>query len=122
MKSKRILIGRNLQKAIKKKKITQRELASMIGRTEGLISYYCSDKRTPNISTICLLTEALGVSVDYLLYGEDKRKIKATKPTTDDTMVSVEDVLDAIRDMAMYPGKTFVVEELLADLERRLMS
>lgn len=40
---------------------------------------------------------------------------------TDCKMVSVEDVLDTIRDMAHHPDHVFRAQDLLDDLERRLM-
>ncbi len=40
---------------------------------------------------------------------------------TDTKMVSVEDVLETIRDIAQYPGRIMIVDDILADLESRLM-
>lgn len=40
---------------------------------------------------------------------------------TDKRMVSVEEVLETIRDMAHHPMHMFRADDLLAELERRLM-
>lgn len=44
-----------------------------------------------------------------------------TSTNTDHRMVSVEDVLETIRDMAHHPDHMFRAQDLLDDLERRLM-
>lgn len=49
-------------------------------------------------------------------------KLSIIRPSdTDARMVSVEDVLDTIRDMAHHPDHVFRAQDLLDELERRLM-
>ena len=52
------------------KQMTQRELAQRTNVTEATISRYCNGKRTPSITTLTKIANALNVNADYLL-GRD---------------------------------------------------
>lgn len=51
--------------------LTQRELAERIGTSSGLISFIERDKNKPSYEVIRRLSEVLGTTTDYLIYGED---------------------------------------------------
>ena len=60
-------IGERIDKCIKAKGITQRELAAMTGCTEVSMSRYVNDQRVPHVVILLNIARVLGVSTDYLL-------------------------------------------------------
>lgn len=67
--STKIWIGEQINIALLKKNIKQKELAKAIGVTDNTISYFVSGSRTPNTEQIIEIAKFLGVSTDYLLNG-----------------------------------------------------
>lgn len=57
-------------------KMTQPELASKIGVSRSAISMYENGAREPDISTLLLISDFFGVTVDYLLGCEKKPTAK----------------------------------------------
>ena len=51
--------------------LTQKELAEGIGSSESAISQYENGKRQPDYETLLKISDYFGVSVDYLLGGEE---------------------------------------------------
>lgn len=64
-------IGERIDIALKKRGMTQRELAAAVGTTEVSMTRYISGKRTPKGSVIAKIAEVLEVSTDYLLMGDE---------------------------------------------------
>ena len=60
-----------LRKLRKEKGITMKELGDVIGFAESTVSQYETGKRSPDFETLLKLGEFFGVSVDYLLTGEN---------------------------------------------------
>ncbi len=58
-----------IRKKRKEKKLTIRQLASMIGCSESAVSQYETGKRCPDYEMLLKIAEALGTSVSYLLTG-----------------------------------------------------
>ena len=65
------IIGYRINAALASENKKQKELAKELGVTDNTISYFCSGKRTPNISQIVKIAKYLNVSADYLLGIED---------------------------------------------------
>ena len=63
-----------LQEIRKSEKITQMQLADIIGVKANTISQYESGIREPNIRTLIDLADLFDVSVDYLIGRSDERK------------------------------------------------
>jgi transcriptional regulator with XRE-family HTH domain len=61
------IIGYRINAALALENKKQKELAKELGVTDNTISYFCSGKRTPNISQIVKIAKYLNVSTDYLL-------------------------------------------------------
>lgn len=63
-----------IQYLCKKQNISMNQLEQELGFGKGYISKL--GKSTPNITNIQKISERLGVSVDYLMTGEDEKKAK----------------------------------------------
>ncbi len=60
-----------LKELRKEKGISLKELGSIIGAAESTMSLYENGKRQPDYETLLKLAEYFGVTVDYLLRGEN---------------------------------------------------
>jgi len=63
--------GNRLRQLRKEKKLTQRQLAEMVGLRHSVVSFYEIGERSPSPEIIKKLASSLHVSSDYLL-GIDK--------------------------------------------------
>lgn len=61
-----------LKELRKEKGISLKELGSIIGVAESTMSLYENGKRQPDYETLLKLAEYFGVTVDYLLRGENE--------------------------------------------------
>lgn len=61
------MIGNRIKKERAKKKITQEELAKMIGVSPSTIGMYEQNRREPDYKTLVELSKIFNCSVDYLL-------------------------------------------------------
>lgn len=61
-----------LRELRKKSDLTMKELGAEIGVAESTISQYETGKRQPDYETLLKLGEFFGVTVDYILTGEEK--------------------------------------------------
>lgn len=59
--------GRKLRELRKQKNLTQKELASLIGVKNSIISFYEVGERIPSPEILIKLASALHVTADYLL-------------------------------------------------------
>lgn len=64
-------LGDRLKKAREEKRYTQMDVAQKLGITNGALSGYERNYREPDIATIKKLAELYGVSVQWLLTGDD---------------------------------------------------
>lgn len=62
-----------LKSLLKKNKMTQPELAKKIGGSTNAISYWCRGEFTPSVYSLMAISELFGVSIDYLVTGEDTK-------------------------------------------------
>ncbi len=60
-------LGQRILRAIKKRGISQKELAATIGVTEAVISRYISGERDPKPEMIANIATALHITSDYIL-------------------------------------------------------
>jgi len=67
MKSISAKLGQNLKKIRTQKKMSQGDMARVLGVDRGYISNIENGKRNPTLATIDKLAKALGVSVEELL-------------------------------------------------------
>ena len=69
------MLGKRLKRLRTENKMTQRNLAEVIGVTHVSISGYESGKRTPDTETLTKLADYFNVSTDYLLGRESKSNL-----------------------------------------------
>lgn len=61
--------------------LTMKELAKMVGVSEGAISHYETGRREPDPDMLKKIAYVLGVSVDYLLGVDDQDFAETTDPS-----------------------------------------
>lgn len=77
-----------LREILELKGIRQKDVAAAIGIKQSTFNNYCTGFRDPPLDVVRDIADYLGVSVDYLLGGEEKRQI-TKKPSTDVMLVPV---------------------------------
>lgn len=93
--------------------LTMKELGAEIGVAESTISQYETGKRQPDYETLLKLGEFFGVSVDYLLTGDENKKAptqEGERIVSDDdikfalfgTREIDDDVLDRVKQFAKF--------------------
>ncbi|MBE6630578.1 MAG: helix-turn-helix transcriptional regulator [Ruminococcaceae bacterium] len=98
----KISLGTRLNNALACRNVKQKELARYLNVPDNTISYFCKDKRTPNVRQIAEIAKRLEVSADYLLGVSDVM-------TTD----------TATRELCLTLGLTDIaIEHLRNDQER----
>ena len=73
------MIGDRLKQLRKSKKLTQQELAKLINTSSGYISEIENGKKVPGGEFLLSLKRFFGVSVDWLLSGEEDQQFEQTK-------------------------------------------
>ena len=71
-------IGRHVRRTRKALELKQQALADEIGVTSQHISRIELDQAAPSVQTLLKLSQALGVTTDYLLTGRDTAPFDAT--------------------------------------------
>ena len=62
-------VGERILELLKEKRITQKDLAMMVGITESALSRYINNEREPKLEVLANLATALDTTVDYLATG-----------------------------------------------------
>lgn len=103
--------GTRLWHARKSKKMTQRELASIIGAKHNSVSDWENDKNMPDPDTIVAICEALDVKADYLLI----------KPTPHDklNLQNFSNGASALSDEAMNVAKAY---DMMSDYGKSIIA
>ena len=73
-------LGTRLQRARAIKKISQEKLASLVGKSSPTISHYEKDRFKPPLEDIKKLAIELGVTEQYLLFGNDVTSTNIASP------------------------------------------
>ena len=60
------MLGQNIKQLRLEKNITQKELASLIGVSQRLISNYENDSATPTVENLIKIADIFKVSLDFL--------------------------------------------------------
>lgn len=63
------MVGDRILTLVKEKKISQKDLALMIGVSESALSRYIKNEREPSIEVMANLATALDTTIDYLTTG-----------------------------------------------------
>ena len=80
----------------KQKKLTQKQLAALIGVKNSIISFYEVGDRIPSPEIIIKLATTLGVTSDYLL-GIEKNEIIDVSGLNEDDKIVVRSLVDHLR-------------------------
>ncbi|WP_027826369.1 helix-turn-helix domain-containing protein [Ligilactobacillus saerimneri] len=106
------MIGQRIRDLRKQKKMSQSELAKIIGVTQTTITAWETGKAEPASSAVANLADYFGVTTDYLLGRPEEKKEK------DSNSVDLAD-MDAL---LTYQGKQIPDQdrELINDLLKRL--
>ena len=88
--------GNRLRQLRKEKKLTQRQLAEMVGLRHSVVSFYEIGERSPSPEIIKKLASSLHVSSDYLL-GIDRRKMLDVSDLTEDDMQLLLITIETLR-------------------------
>lgn len=99
-------MGERIKKARKAKGWSQSELAEKIGLTSGGMSGIESNKRDASKTIIIKLSETLGVSADYLLFGiETKQTISESEQEILEVLREDKAMTNAIMEVAKVKKK-----------------
>lgn len=96
-----IEFGKRLKNLRKEKRLTQKQLAAMLGVRHSVISFYEVGDRIPSVEVIIKLAAALHVSSDYLL-GIEKREVIDISGLSADDKKLIRSMVDNIREKAEY--------------------
>ena len=88
--------GNRLKTLRIKKKLTQQQLADLLGLTKSVISAYENGLRYPAYDVLIKIARIFKVSTDYLLGVEIKREID-TSVLTDEQVEALIVLIDTIR-------------------------
>ena len=87
-----------------------KDLGEAVGLAESTISHYETGKRQPDYETLLKLSEFFGVSVDYLLTGEETKKAPAPEG---ERSVSDDDIK-----FALFGGDGDITDEMYEEVKR----
>ena len=74
-------LGKRLRDSAKKAGLSYSEIEEKLGLEEGTYQLWVSSKESPDTETVRALSEILGVSANYILFGKDElHEIKAMFP------------------------------------------
>ena len=91
------MFGTNLKAVRKARRLTQRELASLIGVSKTTISGWETGLNLPAVGTLVLLAKTLHTSIDYLM-GLSSSGIINTDGLSEKDIQKVQIFVDALRD------------------------
>ncbi|MBQ8255080.1 MAG: helix-turn-helix transcriptional regulator [Clostridia bacterium] len=88
--------GNRLRQLRKNRKLTQKELANLIGVKNSVISFYEVGDRTPSLDVLVKLSKALHVSTDVLL-GIEKSETVDISGLADKDKQYIQYLIDRLR-------------------------
>lgn len=106
----RVIMMLKLRELRKNCGLTMKELGAEIGVAESTISQYETGKRQPDYETLLKLGEFFGVSVDFLLTGDESKKA----PTQEgERQVSDDDIK-----FALFGGDGEITDAMYEEVKR----
>jgi transcriptional regulator with XRE-family HTH domain len=83
-------LGQRIRQKREALKLTQEELAKNLGLTSQYISVIEQDKRSPSLPALVKLAEELGVTIDYLVLGQQEVTLDLIPTIKADTTLDLE--------------------------------
>lgn len=90
------MFGKNLKEVRKARRLTQQELATLVGVTKTTVSGWETGDSFPAVSTLVLLAKSLHTSTDYLL-GLNNRPQIDTDGISDTDLRKLQIIADTFR-------------------------
>lgn len=106
----RVIMMLKLRELRKNCGLTMKELGAEIGVAESTISQYETGKRQPDYETLLKLGEFFGVSVDFLLTGDESKKAL--------TQESERQVSDDDIKFALFGGDGEITDAMYEEVKR----
>lgn len=102
-----VIIGERIKDLRKKSKLTQTELANMLGVTKSTVAAYENNTRLPSYDVLLKMARIFKVSTDYLLTGRrnDQLEIEGLK----------KDQVEAVDSLIASFKKSNLLEEALIE-------
>ncbi|MBQ8383233.1 MAG: helix-turn-helix transcriptional regulator [Clostridia bacterium] len=67
------MVGKNIKKAREEKGLTQDALAEQLNVTRQAVSNWENEKTQPDIETLDQIAQILGVDIERLIYGQERK-------------------------------------------------
>lgn len=93
-----VAFGERLKLARNAKRLSQQALAELIGKSLNTVGLYERGLRQPSLETLCLLSDILTVSVDYLLARTSDRYGMCGEHDKDEAAKNIESRLRRIEE------------------------
>ncbi|WP_312049182.1 LexA family protein [Acinetobacter courvalinii] len=90
-------LGIRLKQLRKERKFTQQQLADKVGVSKTSIIYWEKDENIPKHDSLVALANTLGCSIQYLLDGSDKEKIKTERENVQEIKPHMAPVLSWVQ-------------------------
>ena len=93
------MLNERLREIRTARKISQVELARLLGVTKQCVSYWENDNIQPSIEMLTKISDELNVSTDYLLSRDQKRYLDVTG-LSEDSIQHLQLIIDDIKKTA----------------------
>ncbi len=93
------MLNERLREIRTAKKLSQVELARLLGVTKQCVSNWENDNIQPSIEMLVKIATALQVSTDYLLSIENKRTLDVTE-LSEETIQHIQQIIDDLKHKA----------------------
>lgn len=106
-----------LRDALSKNQMTQKELAGKIEKSRQTVSTYCDGSATPDIETALCISQALNVSINWLLGIEDSSNTSSKVDLCINTGLSANAIDRLQHAMAWQRSKSFDEREMIRPVD-----
>ena len=104
-------VGKAIHHALRRKGITQAQLAEMIGTTQRSISAYVRGEQQPSLETLVVICKALKLNLNQILHLEEKK--------TSGVLMYEEEFMQILDEIPLEKRESFlVVVKALKDLTK----
>lgn len=116
------MLGKILRSLRESREYTQKDLATMIGLTPKMISFYEKEQRQPPIDVLLKLANIFHVSTDYLLKGFGSDSLPRPRQEADEIMLTKFHALDQRGQENVLSILDMEYQRVLPQLEKKEIS
>lgn len=109
------MLGQRIKELRKKRKMTQYDLAQLLGISSSAIGMYEQDRRDPNYELILKISEIFEVTVDYLLSNDDTEVCAELVYKTKSKKNDLSDMVKQFKEQIMQQQGLMFKGEALTD-------